>query len=48
MRAHHVMIFFGEHRGQDDLLNAAVLLVQARPLGRPRNAAGRRNWPDDL
>ena len=43
MRAHQVMRFFvPEHRGHDDLLNAAALLAQATPLGRLRTAAGRR------
>ncbi len=43
MRAHQVMSFFvPEHRGHDDLLNAAALLVQGSPLGRLRTASGRR------
>ncbi len=43
MRAHQVMSFFvPEHRGHDDLLNAAALVTQAAPLGRLRQAAGRR------
>jgi hypothetical protein len=42
MRAHQVMSFFvPEHRGHDDLLNAAALVVQAEPLGRLRAATGR-------
>jgi hypothetical protein len=43
MRANQVMSFFvPEHRGHDDLLNAAALVVQAQPLGRVRTATGRR------
>jgi hypothetical protein len=43
MRAHQVMSFFvPEHRGHDDLLNAAALVVQAQPIGAVRSAAGRR------
>ena len=42
MRAHQTMRFFvPEHRGHDDLLNAAALLVQAASLGRLRTATGR-------
>lgn len=40
-RAHPTMSFFvPEHRGHDDLLNAAALLAQACPLGRRHTAAG--------
>lgn len=43
MRANQVMSFFvPEHRGHDDLLNAAALVVQAQPVGRLRTAVGRR------
>ena len=43
MRANQVMSFFvPEHRGHDDLLNAAALVVQAQPLGRVQTAVGRR------
>ena len=43
MRANQVMSFFvPEHRGHDDLLNAAALVVQAQPLGGVRTATGRR------
>jgi hypothetical protein len=43
MRANQVMSFFvPEHRGHDDLLNAAALAVQAQPLGRVRTATGHR------
>jgi hypothetical protein len=43
MRANRVMTFFvPEHRGNDDLLNAAALVVQAQPLGRVRTAVSRR------
>ncbi|MCC6175893.1 MAG: hypothetical protein IT305_11360 [Chloroflexi bacterium] len=43
MRANQVMSFFvPERRGHDDLLNAAALVVQARPLGRLRSASGHR------
>jgi hypothetical protein len=43
MRANQVMRFFvPEHRGHDDLLNAAALVVQAQTLGRIRTATGRR------
>ena len=43
MRANQVMSFFvPEHRGHDDLLNAAALVVQAQPLGAVRTATGRR------
>jgi hypothetical protein len=46
MRAHQVMSFFvPDHRGHDDLLNAAALLVQAAPLTRIRAATGRRYPP---
>lgn len=42
MRAHQTMTFFvPAHRGHDDHLNAAALLVQAVPLGRLRTAVGR-------
>ena len=47
LRAHQVMSFFvPEHRGHDDLLNAAALLAQASPLGRLRTAEGRRRVPE--
>ena len=43
MRAHRVMSFFvPEHRGHDDLLDAAVMVAQASPLGRLRTASSRR------
>jgi hypothetical protein len=43
MRANQVMSFFvPEHRGHDDLLNAAALVVQAQPLGAVRMATGHR------
>jgi hypothetical protein len=43
MRAHQVMSFFvPEHRGHDDLLNAAALVVQAQAIGAVRTATGRR------
>ncbi len=43
LRANQLMSFFvPEHRGHDDLLNAAALVAQASPLGRLRTAAGRR------
>jgi hypothetical protein len=43
MRANQVMTFFvPEHRGHDDLLNAAALVVQAQPLGAIRSAIGHR------
>jgi hypothetical protein len=43
MRANQVMSFFvPEHRGHDDLLNAAALVVQAQPLRQLRTATGRR------
>ena len=43
MRANQVMSFFvPEHRGHDDLLNAAALVVQAQSLDRLRTATGRR------
>jgi hypothetical protein len=46
MRAHQTMTFFVPvHRGHDDLLNAAALVVQAAPVGRLRTAAGRRPDP---
>jgi hypothetical protein len=49
MRANQVMSFFvPEHRGHDDLLNAAALVVQAQPVGALRTAAGRRRYRPDL
>jgi hypothetical protein len=49
MRANQVMSFFvPEHRGHDDLLNAAALVVQALPLGVVRAATGRRRGTLDL
>ena len=43
MRANQVLSFFvPEHRGHDDLLNAAALVVQAQPLSQLRTAAGHR------
>ena len=43
MRANQVMSFFvPEHRGHDDLLNAAALVVQAVSVDRLRTATGRR------
>jgi hypothetical protein len=43
MRANQVMTFFvPQHRGHDDLLNAAALVVQAQPLDRLRTAVGHR------
>ena len=43
MRANQVRSFFvPEHRGHDDLLNAAALVVQAQPIGKLRTAVGRR------
>jgi hypothetical protein len=43
MRAHQVMTFFvPSHRGHDDLLNAAALVVQATPIGGLRTAVGHR------
>jgi hypothetical protein len=43
MRANQVKSFFvPEHRGHDDLLNAAALVVQAQPLSALRTATGRR------
>jgi hypothetical protein len=49
MRANQVMSFFvPEHRGHDDLLNAAALVVQAQPLGAVRTATGRRRSTLDL
>jgi len=49
MRANHVMSFFvPEHRGHDDLLNAAALVVQAQPIDRLRTATGRRRRESDL
>ena len=48
MRANQVMSFFvPEHRGHDDLLNAAALVVQAQPLGMIRTATGRRRHEPD-
>ena len=48
MRAHQVMSFFvPEHRGHDDLLDAAALVVQAQPLGVLRTATGRRRGTID-
>ncbi|MCC7368677.1 MAG: hypothetical protein IT306_09650 [Chloroflexi bacterium] len=48
MRAGQVMSFFvPEHRGHDDLLNAAALLVQAQPVGSVRTATGRRQSRSD-
>jgi hypothetical protein len=37
-----------EHRGHDDLLNAAALVVQAVPLGAVRTATGRRRATVEL
>jgi hypothetical protein len=49
MRANQVMSFFvPAHRGHDDLLNAAALVVQAQPLGALRTATGRRRSSLDL
>ncbi|HZO25328.1 MAG TPA: hypothetical protein VFH48_04970 [Chloroflexota bacterium] len=49
MRANQVMSFFvPEHRGHDDLLNAAALVVQAQPIDRLRTATGRRRRESDL
>jgi hypothetical protein len=49
MRAHQVMSLFApEQRGQDDLLNAAALLVQAQPVSPLRSATGRRRQLPDL
>jgi hypothetical protein len=49
MRANQVMSFFvPEHRGHDDLLNAAALVVQAQPIDRLRTATGRRRGQPDL
>ena len=46
MRANQVMSFLvPEHRGHDDLLNAAALVVQAQSLGAVRTASGRRRQP---
>ncbi len=43
LRANQLMLFsVPEHRGHDDLLNAAALVVQAATLGRLRTAEGRR------
>jgi hypothetical protein len=43
MRANQVMSFFvPEHRGHDDLLNAAALVVQAQPIRQLRTATGHR------
>ena len=43
MRANQVMSFFvPEHRGHDDLLNAAALVVQAVSVDRLRTATGHR------
>jgi hypothetical protein len=48
-RANQVMSFFvPEHRGHDDLLNAAALVVQAQPLGALRTPTGRRRSQPDL
>jgi hypothetical protein len=49
MRANQVMSFFvPEHRGHDDLLNAAALVVQAQQLRTVRTAVGRRRGTLDL
>lgn len=49
MRSNDVMRFFvPEHRGHDDLLNAAALVVQAQPLGAIRTATGYRRNPSSL
>jgi hypothetical protein len=49
MRANQVMSFFvPEHRGHDDLLNAAALVVQAQPLGAVRTAVGHRRGTSDM
>jgi hypothetical protein len=46
MRANQVMSFFvPEHRGHDDLLNAAALVVQAQAIGAVRTATGRHRVP---
>ena len=37
-----IVVRVPEHRGHDDLLNAAALVVQAATLGRLRAAEGRR------